>query len=250
MLDLLFMCLYALAGCAAVLAKLPIPPLRAALTLPMVLFIPGYALITLMFPRRMPKAVERVAMSLGLSLAVTVVSGLLLNWTVGVTESAWLVILMAIIWSACMVAAIRRLFADRLLTQPRRYKSLMSMRQFALFGMALVLAVTSVSLARYGEANQPNEPFTILSALRDDKNGARQVRIAIMNEEIETTDYFLEVLLNGKPVEQRIPVTVSAKAVYTYQLALSESTAGKVEAQLFKSEDSANSYRSVTLWLP
>jgi len=250
MLDLLFICLYTLAGCAAVLTKLPVPALRAALTLPMVLFMPGYALLTLMFPRRMPRAVERVAMMLGLSLTVTAISGLLLNWTIGVTEGAWLIILSAIIWSACMGAAIRRLLANKLLTPPRRYRSPLSMRQYALLGTALFLAVGAISLARYGEATQPNEPFTILSALRDEKNGARQVRIAITNEEAKATDYYLEVLLNGKAVEQRIPVTVSAKAIYTYQLVVSERTTGKVEAQLFKSEDSANIYRSVTLWLP
>ncbi|MGC9069263.1 MAG: DUF1616 domain-containing protein [Thermoprotei archaeon] len=48
-----------------------------------ILFLPGYALVNVFFPRRRDlDDVERLALSVGLSLAITPLTGLLLNYTV------------------------------------------------------------------------------------------------------------------------------------------------------------------------
>ncbi len=46
-----------------------------------VLFIPGYALVQLLFPSREMDVIERVALSIGLSLAVVPLTGFLLNYS-------------------------------------------------------------------------------------------------------------------------------------------------------------------------
>ena len=46
-----------------------------------VLFIPGYALVQLLFPSREMDTIERIALSIGLSLAVVPLTGLLLNYS-------------------------------------------------------------------------------------------------------------------------------------------------------------------------
>ncbi len=46
-----------------------------------VLFIPGYALVHLLFPSREMDIIERVALSIGLSLAVVPLTGFLLNYS-------------------------------------------------------------------------------------------------------------------------------------------------------------------------
>ncbi|MGC9443888.1 MAG: DUF1616 domain-containing protein [Candidatus Methanospirareceae archaeon] len=57
-------------------------PVRILLGLPLVLFLPGYALIALLFPRRDDlDGIERVALSFGLSIAVVPLLGLALNYT-------------------------------------------------------------------------------------------------------------------------------------------------------------------------
>jgi uncharacterized membrane protein len=57
-------------------------PLRVAFGLPMVLFIPGYALIAALFPEKDDlDGIERVALSFGLSIAVSPLIGLALNYT-------------------------------------------------------------------------------------------------------------------------------------------------------------------------
>lgn len=70
------------AALVAVILLVPSNGARAALGLPFVLFTPGYALITALFPRRSAlDAVERVALSVGLSFAVVALLGLALNYT-------------------------------------------------------------------------------------------------------------------------------------------------------------------------
>jgi len=57
-------------------------PLRIALGLPFVLFFPGYALLSALFPRQGAlDGIERVALSFGISIAVVPLIGLVLNYT-------------------------------------------------------------------------------------------------------------------------------------------------------------------------
>ncbi|MFP4545230.1 MAG: DUF1616 domain-containing protein [Methanomassiliicoccales archaeon] len=66
----------------AVIWILPDSPARVVLGLPFILFFPGYALIAFLFPRKKDLGIiERVALSFGLSIAVTPLIGLGLNYT-------------------------------------------------------------------------------------------------------------------------------------------------------------------------
>jgi len=66
----------------AVIIVLPESPVRVVLGLPFILFFPGYSLIAFLFPRRDDIGIiERVALSFGLSIAVTPLIGLALNYT-------------------------------------------------------------------------------------------------------------------------------------------------------------------------
>ena len=57
-------------------------PVRIFLGLPLVLFLPGYTLIATLFPRKGDlDGIERIALSFGLSIAITPLLGLGLNYT-------------------------------------------------------------------------------------------------------------------------------------------------------------------------
>jgi uncharacterized membrane protein len=57
-------------------------PLRIVLGIPLVLFIPGYSLISALFPKNDElDGIERIALSIGLSICVVVFIGLALNYT-------------------------------------------------------------------------------------------------------------------------------------------------------------------------
>jgi uncharacterized membrane protein len=85
----------------------PVEPVRAALGVLFVLFFPGYALVSALYPRREPLGgVERIARGLGLSLALVPLLGLALNftpWGIGltpivVTLSLWTLALSGVAW--------------------------------------------------------------------------------------------------------------------------------------------------------
>ena len=70
------------ASLVAVITFFPNSPIRIILGLSFILFFPGYVLICALFPREKDlEIVERLALSLGLSIAVTPLMGLALNYT-------------------------------------------------------------------------------------------------------------------------------------------------------------------------
>lgn len=83
--------------------------LRTLLGIPMVLFIPGYVLISALFPKKFDlKSIERMALSFGLSIAVVPLLGLLLNFTFGIKILPILFILCFYTIAFIFIAALRR----------------------------------------------------------------------------------------------------------------------------------------------
>jgi len=81
--DLLFAGIWLIAAIAVIyLAPLNETPIRVVLTFPTVLFIPGYCLIAALFPKKDDIGlVERIMLSIGISIAVVPLIGLGLNFT-------------------------------------------------------------------------------------------------------------------------------------------------------------------------
>ncbi len=72
-----------------VIAAMPDSALRIVFGLPYLLFFPGYVLISFLFPEEEPlDKIERIALSFGLSIAITPLVGLLLNyvWNISLTS--------------------------------------------------------------------------------------------------------------------------------------------------------------------
>jgi len=79
--DLTGIILFSLILIVVILAT-PDSPIRVVIGLPFILFFPGYALIAFLFPREEDLGIiERVALSFGLSIAITPLIGLGLNYT-------------------------------------------------------------------------------------------------------------------------------------------------------------------------
>ncbi len=83
--------------------------IRTVLGIPIVLFIPGYVLVAAMFPKKDDiDATGRIALSLGLSIAVVSLLGLLLNFTFGIQILPILLTLCTYTIVLIIVAAYRR----------------------------------------------------------------------------------------------------------------------------------------------
>ena len=87
-----------------------ISPIRIILGLPLVLFLPGYALIAALFPRKDDlDGIERVALSFGLSIAITPLLGLALNYTpFGIRLTPVLIVLSVFTIALAIGAYVRR----------------------------------------------------------------------------------------------------------------------------------------------
>jgi uncharacterized membrane protein len=106
--DLIAIWLATIALLAAILLT-PNNPARIVLGLPFVLFFPGYVLIAALYPRRSDlDGVERVALSLGLSLAVVPLIGLVLNYTPWGIRLTPILVSLALFIAVCSAAAVRQ----------------------------------------------------------------------------------------------------------------------------------------------
>src|SRR5699024_11169101 len=83
--------------------------LRALVALPLVLFAPGYAIVAAAFPASRLGTAERLLFSLGASLAVVALAGLLLHWAaLGLRPAAWALVLGNLTLVSSLIALLRR----------------------------------------------------------------------------------------------------------------------------------------------
>ncbi len=87
-----------------------ISPIRIILGLPLVLFLPGYALIAALFIRKDDlDGIERIALSFGLSIAISPLLGLGLNYTpFGIRLTPILIVLTVFTIALAIGARVRR----------------------------------------------------------------------------------------------------------------------------------------------
>ncbi|HYI21488.1 MAG TPA: DUF1616 domain-containing protein [Candidatus Limnocylindrales bacterium] len=85
------------------------PLFRTLLGIPLVLLLPGYAYVCAVFPSFDLPAVERLLISVGGSIALAILAGLLLAWTgIGLTPLTWSLALSALTVIGCAAAWMRR----------------------------------------------------------------------------------------------------------------------------------------------
>ncbi len=86
-------------------------PLRAVVGFPLVLFLPGYSLVSALFPGKDERdLLERIALSIGLSICIVVFIGLGLNYTPwGIRLGPVLLVLSVFTLIGTAVSALRRM---------------------------------------------------------------------------------------------------------------------------------------------
>jgi len=84
--------------------------LRTCLGYLLAYFVPGYALTCLLYPLKDKEmgAVERLLMAVGFSIVIITITGLLLNYTYGVTRVNALLSLFYVSWTLTLLAMLRR----------------------------------------------------------------------------------------------------------------------------------------------
>jgi len=256
---------------ALTLAAAPLPyftsgPLRIALGLVFLLFLPGYALAAALFPRKLDLGgIERVGLSVGLSVAVVAVVGLALDYTPwGIQLSSIVVATAAFIVVTLMVAAYRRRrvlqderFRLRLrlgLALPARWTGPSRVAAASLALSALLVVAALVYLVATPKAEEAFTEFYVLGpeGLAADYpveltlGEQATVVLGIANHEQGDATYVVQVTiggdeamltLDGEELDELGPVAIPNDAVWESELAFSPSEPGadqKVEFVLYR----------------
>ncbi len=247
-------------------------PARVAVGLLFVMFLPGYTFTTVLFPRRGTLGrTERLAWSLGASVALVEMVGLALNFTPwGLTELSVIGAMagLQIVFSG--TACYRRLQdagEANLLSNPRPYLWRPNIRAAAGINrlQMATIALTSVGvliLALYALGGSREEPFTefyILGEQGKARNYAKSLSvdenaeftIAVVNQEQRPVTYRIQATIDGHVADQTGPLTLKPAEKWQGQIVIQPFRAGanqKLEFFLYTG-DRDEPYRSLHLWL-
>ena len=265
-----------------------ISPIRVIFGLPLVLFLPGYALIAALFPRRDDlDAIERIALSFGLSIAITPLLGLALNYTpFGIRLMPVLIVLSVFTVSLALGAYARRSMIperDRFAVEPHIATFFKNMKEpfkatdtkidkmlsvILIISIVLAISMTVYVIATPKEGEKFTE-FYILGPngtasdyptnLKVGEEG--EVIIGVVNHEYANVSYWLEVKLNGEVISGKsieLMHNETWESPFTFR-AKKKGKDQKLEFLLYKNpfnksvygkgENREEVYRSLHLWV-
>jgi len=248
--------------------------IRTVLGLLLVLFLPGYALIASLFPKRDDlDTIERLALSFGLSIAVTPLIGLGLNYTpFGIRLDPILVSLTGVTLLLSAVAYLRRrktpeedrfrvdfggFFRGLMEGFQGESKTGKILSVILILSIVLAIATTAYIIVKPKEGESFTE-FYILGPggkasdyptnLTADQEG--NVIIGIVNHENKKTSYQLVVTSNNTVLkEQTVTLADGEKMEIPFNFTAGAPGERKMEFLLYKLPDNNNVYRSLHLWL-
>ncbi|MBX0285629.1 DUF1616 domain-containing protein [Halomicroarcula sp. F28] len=234
-----------------------VTPLRVALGVPFVVFLPGYALTVAMFPgsasgqssRPSLSALERLTLSVGLSVFVVPLVVLFLNFTAwGINPTPIRLALLSVTLAASAVAVVRRLRLPPtqrfVLPVGRPLRAVAARRVNVVIGVLLVLSVgvAGSALVQPGDS----ETFTEFSLLAENETGAlvaddyptevspnetATVHVGLGNEEGRTLNYTVVVEFQQFRSVDGERIVTSRTEVDRYRTTLGPGESSRTEQQ-------------------
>jgi uncharacterized membrane protein len=225
---------------------------QIVLGLLLVLVLPGFAFTAALFPRRAPtlRSTERVVFTFGLSLAITALSGFLLNWTsTGLRAESWYVVLSGVTLVGWIGALLRdKSLFEVVLSKPRIGRSFVQ----ALLPVAVAagLIIISLGLARAGALRQRITDFTQLWMLPQIEPQGTVVRLGIRNLELGDSTYTVRLSVGSRVIRQWTEIKLIPEQIWETSILLPTDIDGNAaEALLFRDGNMQSPYRKVMLWL-
>jgi len=246
-------------------------PLRIALSFICLLFFPGYALISALFPKQGTLSlVERSVLSVGLSIAIVPLIGLALNYTPwGIRLNPILTAVASFIFAAALAGIIRQQLMPEgqrfsitldwrwsAIREMNRASKILAMLVFtALFALAGLVVYSAVRLP---PGPQPSE-FYILNAEGKADNYPRQVKpgspvnlmVTVINNEAVPVEYRVKIVCAGVTLKEVPAGKLAPGERWAEQVSFALQSAGqnqKVDFQLYK-DGAAEPYFKEPLYL-
>lgn len=248
-------------------------PVRVLLGLFLVFFFPGYTFMAALFPKKDSiSRIERFALSFGLSIVIVPLVGYLLNYTPwGIHLYPILVSLLIFIFITSFIAIYRRwhipagerfgLKFDQLrqlynvlFRQSGRNKTLYIILILMIIGTVGTIGytVTTIKKERFTEfylLNLENKAENYPLIVRVGKEN--QVNLNIVNRESETTQYRVEVKMDGQKITEVEQIILNYREKWEQKVSFTArrvSQRQKVEFLLFKG-NSSEPYRNLHIFV-
>jgi uncharacterized membrane protein len=243
--DLLLIVALTLTGVAAVMTSPGGGLIRLLFGLPLALVLPGYALTAALFPGPAPGPAERIALILGISLASLAVVGLALNVTApGLTATTWTAALATLTLAAVLLAVRRR---KRHPEETVRFPvDAISIRQWTTFGLAGLVLIGALLIAREGALEPRGAGFTQLWMLPQAQPAGSEVRIGVTSRERSPVVYRLE-LESGSQVQTSWLLELAPGESWQTTVSVKPVAGARTAAVLFRLDRPGPPYRQVAL---
>lgn len=224
------------------------------LALPLVFFLPGYALTALLFSRQTSNIVERIVFSLGISLILVILSGLVLNLTPsGLQPDTWAALSGAITLAASIVTLLRQQTQSAPASQSARSRYGFTFRQGLLLALAVIILGGALAISIIGAERQPYPGFTQLWILpAQGANTKNAVLLGVRNMEKTAMGYRLVVNMGSKEIKQWPSLDLQSGENWEATLAIPQTQHAEptmIEAILYRLDAPTGMYRHVELWL-
>jgi uncharacterized membrane protein len=212
------------------------------------LVLPGYSLTAAAFPGRTLGLAESILFTLALSLIITALGGLVLHWLPwGLGAGSWTVLLGSVTLGASFIALSRR--RKEAAPQPWRFGERVFGLQPFLLGLAVVMVIGAVVLARFGAFQQQSSAPTQLWILPDETD-QQAVRVGVRNLESSANWYTLQIHVLDQVAQEWSMMKLDPNETWetTFVLPREHTYAETVEAVLFVGDGLDTPYRRVLLW--
>jgi uncharacterized membrane protein len=222
--------------------------LRTVMSLPLVFFLPGYVLLRVMKPIGTSQA-ERIVYAAGLSIAVCLLFGLILNWAGWLVPAGWAAGLTAIVCIAALFG--RRENWEETSAAPHGPTPRPRRWQAAVLGVALFVACGAYLLAVQGEASQREFKYTELWMLYGSPKAPGQLIIGVKSAEDDIQQFDMEVAVDGRTIGMWHALALAPGDSWTRQITvpIKPGHTQKAEAWLYRPEDNTI-YRRVSAVVP
>ncbi|MER8423354.1 hypothetical protein [Mesorhizobium sp. M1403] len=220
--------------------------LRTALGAPMVLLVPGHAVLRAIGVRT-TSALQHVVYAVGASLAAGIAGGFALNAAGFLTPLGWALWFWAVTAVAALVAAGRRDTPDLpAWPAPARVR----LWQGAALILAVLVATGAYALAVRDEATYREFKYTEFWLLPSPNGEPGLLTVGIRSAETQAQRFDLEITLDGQPFAVFRLLTIAPDETWAREIPVPVlATRQTAEARLYRPEDN-RLYRSVSTLMP
>jgi uncharacterized membrane protein len=240
--------LVATIACALVALLIPWDPIQVLAAIPLCLFLPGYAIVSLVLAGRELSRAQTVVFSLACSFAALALGVLLLNYLPGgIRGITWALFIVILVAACCRGAALRRPPPSR--RHPKGPRLRLRRRDLALLISGLLIGAIAIGLAQVAVPAKKAEGFTALWMLLA-KDGGSGLRVGVLSSEQEEGDYVLRIDGAGaQPDESRFRLAPGEERVFQVPVTTTQAGKTRVAASLYRATKPSKLYRRVTAWV-